>query len=1809
MAKEAGVVKSLSGKAIAVDQNGNERELKVGDIVYMGESVKTSDAADKVTIVANNGKELTVLGSDTLSLNPNTIGAEGLADISALQNAILNGGDLTKLEETAAGGNAAAGGGDGVSLGEARFAEGGHYSNINENYRNLTDTNRAFASYDSPIGGYADGGTGAEPVIIPGAPTVTFISDADNDGTLGRVEHLADNSANTSKVLIEVPNDGTVRAGDILNVTVTDPNGVQTTTNIVITPNIIANGYPLDAQVEKNKTSKVEATITNFQGNESEKGEDSVKVIPEVINPPTVEFTNDGDGNHTLNRSEHANDPDPSKTKVVIKVPNDANPGDKLVIEVTNPDGSKTPLPPVVITPEIIRDGHPIEVPVERDKKTTVDAKIVDKHGDESTTGTNHVTPIEVPEAPTVKFTEDIAGDDGLLTYTENNNDTKQNVTPVLITVPSDAKVGDTLNITITKPGGTTETRAIPINQNIIDNGYTIPDVPVGSTDGTTNYINANGDVIPNVPNETPKTSKVEAFITDQHGQNSQTASDTTTPDTRPVLIFTEDLNNDTGLGESENKQDGNNRSTTVEITLPKDVAVGDKVVITYTDPVRIFDDPNAKLTKEVILDQDMVDNLKVKTNLPIFPDVNVKATAHVETPAGVQKSPESYEDKVWVVPRNVSIELIEQKSTIEITRNESMGEHKVNVTTARITLPNKIDDGDKLELTVNEHSKPQYKRIFTIHMDDKGMVTKVTEDTDGNKEFPVTATSFHTFTIDVPGFELRHGENTKIHAHVENHTRHARQWDAEANASLEHVKAPVVSFDEAKGSKSMSRANSLSDNDEYNTTVTIKIPKNAVDGDKIEVKITEPQLDGTTKDRTVKFDIHKNGSTFTVTDENGNNVPVSDNGFKISGVGTLTSAKTVVTATIIDTDGIQSATGENSVTVAGIDDAGIYFGEDADLNTSITRDESSKDGELRQTSLVIKVPNNVVTGDKMTLEVKSDGVTTTKEFTITKDTDPNTNIATITLTGANGETIVADASNKVTIPGIEIKEDKQADAKATFTDSKGFANNEVVNEATLEALHDDMSITFAEDGNFDGILNAGEAASDGDINSTKATIKLPSNVVDGDILKISVDGKPDVEFTIHKDANGVITTAPALNVAGNKAVEYKLDLTEDQLTTIKATVSDKTGVDKVGTVSDILLDAQGGGAGTALRVLIDEDKDRNGKLSRDEANSDGNINVTSATVTLPSSLNAGENFVITVNGTPTTYKVSTKTGSVLTIEDASGNSVTLQPGNVLKIPNIPISVGNPAKVEFTSANSGSKAAEAELEAIKGNEVKVSFDEDNASRDGGLSRNEAVSDLALKQTTMSVKIPYNVIDGDKVAVVATDTVTGNKIEKTYVISKDASGRIFATDENGVIAEAENNTIKVKNVPMSPGGTTEAKATLTSKDGEVAEDSGQLKLAKLSAAGLNVSYLSDTNDDGKIDRSEADSQTTKVAVTLPGSVITSDSLKVTIDNPDGTQDVKTYSIEKSITGVVTLTDTVTHAQTVLDGSTLVLDNVAIAAGTPSRVTAELSDQTGERVEVSDEAQISTNGIRGVWFREDENRDGNLTKYENSIDGNRGTTKLRVYLDDDAKEGDTVELTYTDPFNPGANVTKTAILTADDINRGEIKDGMTVDIDTSVPTHNVTATINLVTPGGVKGKATTTTLSIEHEAENDTVAFNANSERMYGGDGNDTLVFNNTAVVDFGSIADLNKKVDSFENIQLKGNSEIKFDAKDIFAITDDISTVLKISGDATSKVDINGKWHEDASVHADAGFKGYTSNDTVNNQTLHIQIEDKIQTDL
>ena len=173
--QKLGVIKNiLGGEIVAVDKSGNERVLKVGDSIFEGETLK-ADGSAKAVIAGNDGKEVSLQNGESLSLNKDANALSDNPEIASIQKALLNGANITDLEETAAGGNPAGGNatGDGVSLGAASFAEGGHYSNINENYRNLADTNRGFQAPESSIGGYNDGnaGTGDATPVTPATPT------------------------------------------------------------------------------------------------------------------------------------------------------------------------------------------------------------------------------------------------------------------------------------------------------------------------------------------------------------------------------------------------------------------------------------------------------------------------------------------------------------------------------------------------------------------------------------------------------------------------------------------------------------------------------------------------------------------------------------------------------------------------------------------------------------------------------------------------------------------------------------------------------------------------------------------------------------------------------------------------------------------------------------------------------------------------------------------------------------------------------------------------------------------------------------------------------------------------------------------------------------------------------------------------------------------------------------------------------------------------------------------------------------------------------------------------------------------------------------------------------------------------------------------------------------------------------------------------------------------------------------------------------------------------------------------------------
>ena len=145
MSKVKGLIKSIIGTdaIVAVDANGNQRTLKAGDVIYDNEVIKEQD-----------GVKVEVQASQTQNENASD---ETGKEIASLQEQLLNGKNISDLEETAAGGTQSAGGvsSNGVSLGAASFANGGHYSNINANFENLSSQANASAEAFTNVSGGA----------------------------------------------------------------------------------------------------------------------------------------------------------------------------------------------------------------------------------------------------------------------------------------------------------------------------------------------------------------------------------------------------------------------------------------------------------------------------------------------------------------------------------------------------------------------------------------------------------------------------------------------------------------------------------------------------------------------------------------------------------------------------------------------------------------------------------------------------------------------------------------------------------------------------------------------------------------------------------------------------------------------------------------------------------------------------------------------------------------------------------------------------------------------------------------------------------------------------------------------------------------------------------------------------------------------------------------------------------------------------------------------------------------------------------------------------------------------------------------------------------------------------------------------------------------------------------------------------------------------------------------------------------------------------------------------------------------------
>ncbi|WP_187424621.1 Ig-like domain-containing protein, partial [Campylobacter concisus] len=298
-----------------------------------------------------------------------------------------------------------------------------------------------------------------------GAPKVSIKEDADHNGVLSveEAKNLKDSKIHWE---VEIPKDGTVSAGDVLQVLGKDG---KWKTEKVLSNDDLGKSFEYEATLSGKHFESPSYRIVDLVGNQSTAIHANVQLDSEFSRQPSnpsITFPEDNDpkDGKISDKENKAGDNDAGKTTAEISIPKDGSvkPGDKLV--VTDENGKQTEK---TIEQGDIDNGN-IKVPVDLNpgKDNTITAEIINPNnpnnpGKDSKVIGEDSENTKAPEAPVItdvidnveggKFNEDVKG--GL------TNDS----TP---TIKGTAKAGSKVEIyddgnkigeTIAKPNGSWE--------------------------------------------------------------------------------------------------------------------------------------------------------------------------------------------------------------------------------------------------------------------------------------------------------------------------------------------------------------------------------------------------------------------------------------------------------------------------------------------------------------------------------------------------------------------------------------------------------------------------------------------------------------------------------------------------------------------------------------------------------------------------------------------------------------------------------------------------------------------------------------------------------------------------------------------------------------------------------------------------------------------------------------------------------------------------------------------------------------------------------------------------------------------------------------------------------------------------------------------------------------------------------------------------------------------------------------------------------------------------------------------------------
>ena len=345
---------------------------------------------------------------------------------------------------------------------------------------------------------------------------VTLTADKNGDGLISSDE-IGDG---TSKVEINLPR--TIKPKESVTINIggspkefvvsDDGTSVYDKNNPSVVVPIVNGKFEVpgvSVPVTPGSSVSISTTVNDEHGTPKPNGASNQTTPSVVVAPPVksakISFDSDlGHNNRTpdgkIDTSENRyNDGDPTKTEASIKIPSVIKEGDKIAIDVTNPDGSKTHKIYTYTNGKIIAPDHnevplndgkfKITVPIEHGKTTSITTTMMDKAGNKGESDTNE---IKFSDSPVAKFVKDADGD-GLIDDTTGAITTSD----VKVYLPSSAVPKDELKISILNPltnkqstvsyildddGVHMINKKDPSDIKVISDGaITIPDVTVSS--------------------------------------------------------------------------------------------------------------------------------------------------------------------------------------------------------------------------------------------------------------------------------------------------------------------------------------------------------------------------------------------------------------------------------------------------------------------------------------------------------------------------------------------------------------------------------------------------------------------------------------------------------------------------------------------------------------------------------------------------------------------------------------------------------------------------------------------------------------------------------------------------------------------------------------------------------------------------------------------------------------------------------------------------------------------------------------------------------------------------------------------------------------------------------------------------------------------------------------------------------------------------------------------------------------------------------------------------------------------------------